>query len=134
MRALAMGAALLLVGVLAVSLLQHYRQRNAVDTPIYADLRQIEFEHRSSRLSGPLFLLGSGPAGDMIGIPSKDTRFPNAWLSADKTQPNGSVYLVPRDTELRAPCLSVTRLLTPLAPTRPVSPLVREFLSRHCTS
>jgi len=129
-----MGAVLLLVGGLAVSLLQHYRERGAIDAPIYADLQQIEFEHRSAKLAGALFLLGSGAAGDVIGMPSGDARFPNAWLAADKTLPDGAVYLVPRNAGFAATCAGVTKLLAALADTRPVSPRVREFLSHHCSA
>jgi hypothetical protein len=127
-----MGLVLLLVGVLAVSLLQRYRERGAIDAPIYSDLQRVELEHRSGKLAGPLFLLGTGAAGDVIGMPTRDPRFPNAWLAADKTLPSGAVYLVPRNAGLSAPCESLNRLLAGLADSRPVSPLVREFLSRHC--
>jgi hypothetical protein len=132
MRALAMGFVLLVVAVLGVSVSQHFRQRNAIDAPIYADLQRIEFEHRSGKLAGPLFLLGAGAAGDVIGVPSQDPRYPNAWLAVDKTLPDGAAYLVPRNAVLSAPCDSVQRLLSALTETRPVSPVVREFLSRHC--
>jgi len=132
MRALAMGFLLLVVAALGVSLVQHYRQRNAIDAPIFADLQRIEFEHRSGRLAGPIFLLGAGAAGDVIGLPSEDPRYPNAWLAADKTLPDGAAYLVPRNAGLAAPCASVQRLLSALTEARPVSPVVREFVSRHC--
>jgi len=129
-----MGLLLLVAGVLTVSLLQRYRQRNAIDVPIYANLQQIEVEHRAAKLSGPLFLLGAGAAGDVSGMPTRDPGFPNAWLAADKTLPGGAVYLVPRNAALSAPCARVQRLLSALADTRPVSPLVRDFLSRHCVA
>jgi len=127
-----MGFVLLVVAVLGVSLLQHYRQRNAIDAPIYADLQRIEFEHRSGKLAGPLFLLGAGAAGDVLGMPTQDPRYPNAWLAADETLPDGATYLVPRGARLVAPCDSVNRLLSALTDTRPVSPAVRDFLSRQC--
>jgi len=133
MRALAMGFVLLVVAVLGVSLVQHYRQRNAIDAPIYADLQRIEFEHRSGKLAGPLFLLGGGAAGDVVGLPTQDPRYPNAWLAADKTLAGGAVYLVPRNARLAAPCASVSRLLSALPGGRPVSPVVSEFLSLHCS-
>jgi hypothetical protein len=137
-RAVSVGFLLLLVAVLGFSLLQRHRQRSAIDVPIYADLQQIEFEHRSAKLAGPLFLLGAGAAGDVIGVPTKDSRYPNVWLAAEKTSPDGGVYLVPHDALVphnavfAAPCDSVRRLLATLVLTRPVSPAARDFLSRHC--
>jgi hypothetical protein len=127
-----MGFLLLVAAVLGVSLVQHYRQRHAIAAPIYADLNQIEFEHRSGKLAGPLFLLGTGAAGDVIGMPTRDDHYPNAWLAAEKTLPGGAVYLVPHDAGLSATCESMRGLLSAVTETRPVSPTVRDFLSRHC--
>jgi hypothetical protein len=120
---------------LGFSLYQRHKTHVREDLAVYADLRGIELRHRTSPLRAPLFLLGDGAAGDVIGVPTDAPEFPNAWFAAAKITASGAVFAVlPSDAKLRAACMSLDRLLAQVGAARTVAPKVRAFLAAHCTS
>jgi hypothetical protein len=131
-----MGTAIVLLTAFALgySLFQRHRNHVRDDRVVYADLQGIELRHRTSPLGAPLFLLGDGAAGDVIGIPTDAPKFPNAWFAAAKITANGEVFAVlPSDAKLRAGCGSLDRLLRQVGAARTIVPKVRAFLAAQCT-
>src|SRR5271165_5436176 len=71
---------------------------------IYADLQGLESSRRTSALKSPTVVYES-TEGPLLGIPTDDPRFPNAWIAATMVKPDGSVYAVlPRSAQLRLSC------------------------------
>jgi hypothetical protein len=118
---------------LGASLYQRHRNHLSDDRAVYADLEGIELRHRTSPLGAPLFLLGDGAAGDVLGVPTDAPEFPNAWFAAGKITASGAVFAVLKsDAKLRAACGSLDRLLGQVGAARTVAPKVRAFLAEHC--
>jgi hypothetical protein len=118
---------------LAYSLYQRHASHVRDDRAVYADLEHIELEHRTLPLHAPLFLLGDGAAGDVIGVPTDVPQFPNAWFAAAKLTVTGEVLAVlPPAAQLRADCGGLARLLQEVSAARPVLPKVNAYLTGHC--
>ena len=89
---------------------------------------------RGLPLAAPMMLLGSGAAGNVIGVPTDDPRFPNAWIAAASTHANGAVYvLMSKDAHVRVACARIGRLLDPIGANASVTPRVRAYLTGACT-
>jgi hypothetical protein len=133
-RTIALSAVLLALGVFVASWYERYRQGAHADEAIYGDLRSVELEHRASPLRAPLMLLGSAAAGNVIGVPTDDPQFPNAWIAATATRANGTVYvMMPKRAHVRVACARLARLLDPIGAGVPVAPHVRAYLNGACT-
>jgi hypothetical protein len=133
-RTIALSAVLLALGLFVVSWYGRYRRDAHADAAIYADLRAVELEHRSLPLAAPMVLLGEAAAGNVIGVPTDDPHFPNAWIAAARTRANGSVYvMMPKDAHVRVACRRIERLLDPLGSSAAVTPRVRAYLTGVCT-
>jgi len=132
-RVIGTAIVLFTAAVLAHSLFQRHQDHVRDDRAVYADLEAIELRHRTAPLGAPLFLLGDGPAGDVIGVPTDAPGFPNAWFAAAKMTVSGEVFAVlPANARLRAGCGSLDRLLRQVGAARPIAPKVRAFLAGHC--
>jgi hypothetical protein len=125
---------LVTAAVLAYSLFQRRHAGELADRLIDADLQSIELSHRSAPLRGPIFLLGVGAAGDVIGVPTDSREFPNAWLAAAKRRSDGSFHgVLPPSARLHASCAGIDRLFEQVGASRPVAAPVRDYLKRNCT-
>ncbi len=132
-RTIALSAVLLALGVFAASWYERYRHDSQVDESIYGDLRSVELEHRGLPLNAPIMLLGSAAAGNVIGVPTDDPRFPNAWIAATSTRANGSVYvMMSKNAHVRIACARIARLLDPIGASASVAPRVRAYLNGAC--
>jgi hypothetical protein len=132
-RTIALSAVLLAVGVFVVSWYERYRHGAHVDQAIYGDLRAVELEHRGLPLAVPMMLLGSRAAGNVIGVPTDDPRFPNAWIAATPTHANGAIYvMMSKDAHVRIACGRIGRLLDPIGAGASVAPRVRAYLAGVC--
>jgi hypothetical protein len=132
-RVIGTAIVLFTAGILGYSLYDRHREHLRADRAIYADLEAIELRHRTAPLGAPLFLLGGGAAGDVIGVRTDRPEFPNAWFAAAKTTADGAVFAVlPADANLRVGCTGLNRLLDQVSAARTVSPKVRKFLGERC--
>jgi hypothetical protein len=70
-------------GVIVIAAILRFAYENSelARNPIYADLQGLEVSHRATKLSAPLLLRGNSDAGDALGVPTDDSRFPNAWIA-----------------------------------------------------
>ncbi len=132
-RVIGTAIVLFTAAALCYSLFQRHRDHVRDDRAVYADLEAIELRHRTAPLGAPLFLLGDGPAGDVIGIPTNAPDFPNAWFAAAKITVSGQVFAVlPPVAKLHAGCAGLDRLLGQVGAARTVSPKVRAYLAGQC--
>ncbi len=119
--------------ILSYSLFQRRHAAELADRRIDADLQSIELAHRSAPLRGPIFLLGGGAAGDVIGVPTDSHEFPNAWLAAATRRSDGSFYaVIPPGARLHVSCLGIDRLYQQVATTRSLAAPVRDYLNKNC--
>jgi len=128
-----LGAVLVATALLSLSLYRQFRHRAQIEKPIYAALHEIEFEHRSAPLRGPLFLIGATDVGDVIGLPTADPRFPNAWIAGTQTRGTQGIYLFPESARPRLACGEVDRLFAGPLTARSIAPAVRRYLHEHCS-
>jgi hypothetical protein len=102
------------------------------DKPIYADLQGLELSRRSSSLNAPTVVFDS-PKHPILGIPTDDPRFPNAWIAATVAKPDGSVYAVlPRSAHLRLQCDQVSVLVEEVNKRAQMASEVRKYLNAIC--
>src|SRR5208283_1734559 len=87
----AAGAIALLVVAYAV-VIWHNGELGGKST--YAELQGIEVQHRSTPLTDIVALAENTEIGLVIGVPTDDQLFPNAWIAASTTKPDGSLYEV----------------------------------------
>ncbi|MGC0017376.1 hypothetical protein ACPPTR_18025 [Ralstonia pseudosolanacearum] len=73
---------------------------------IYATLQEVELENRSSKMQGsPIFIenaKGSGYA--LLGMPSKNERYPYAWIVLNRISRDGSVFKMPPEVRGEVSC------------------------------
>jgi hypothetical protein len=126
----AAGATLLLISAYAVAV-WHYGELGGKS--IYAELQGIEDQHRSVRLADIVALTGSPDIGLVLGVPTDDPMFPNAWIATSTTKPDGSLYVVKTSkAHLRLNCASAHAFFDD--PGRvSISRAVREQVERQCT-
>jgi hypothetical protein len=127
---------LAVVGVACAVILTAYivflRGGELGDKPIYADLQGLELTQRSSVLTEPTVVL-QGETGPILGIPTDDARFPNAWIAATIAKSDGSVYAVmPRSAHLRLPCSQSVVLTEKVNKAARMSLAVSEYLEKNC--
>jgi hypothetical protein len=103
------------------------------DKSIYADLQGIELARRSVKLSSPVFVLERSDVGGVLGFPTDDAQFPNAWIATGVAKSDGSIYAVmPRTSRIRATCSQVEAVMTEAASTKIADP-VRNYLLNNCS-
>ncbi len=119
--------------ILSYSLFQRRHAAELADRGIDADLQSIELEHRSAPLRGPIFLLGGGAAGDVIGVPTDTREFPNAWFAAATRRSDGSFHaVIPTGARLHVSCAAIDRLFAQVGTTRALAVTVRDYLNNNC--
>jgi hypothetical protein len=126
----AAGVTLLLLSAYAV-VVWHYGELGGKST--YAELQGIEVQHRSVPSTDITALTESPDIGLVIGVPTDDPRFPNAWIATSTTKPDGSLYMVASSkAHLRLNCASAHAFFND--PNRlQISRAVREQVDRQCT-
>jgi len=78
----------------------------------YAILQGVEFNDRRTHASGLQFkgdVDGSGL--NAIGVPSRDTMYPRAWIALNLVGPEGKVLAVPEGVPLNIRCEEVRRAI-----------------------
>jgi hypothetical protein len=119
--------------ILSYSLFQKRHAGELADRVIDADLQSIELAHRSAPLRGPIFLLGAGAAGDVIGVPTDSREYPNAWLAAAKRRSDGSFHaVIPQGARLQVSCAGIERLYEQVGATLALAGPVRDYLAKAC--
>lgn len=119
--------------ILSYSLFQKRHAGEVADRAIDAELQGIELAHRSAPLRGPIFLLGGGATGDVIGVPTDSAEFPNAWLAAATRRSDGSFHaVIPEGSHLRVSCVGIERLYAQVGTTRALAEPVRDYLKKNC--
>lgn len=119
--------------ILSYSLFQKRHAGELADRIIDADLQSIELAHRAAPLRGPIFLLGGGAAGDVIGVPTDSREFPNAWLAAATRRSDGSFHaVIPPGAHLQVSCIGIDRLYQQVGATRALAGPVRDYLKKNC--
>jgi hypothetical protein len=98
--------------------------------PLYSDLQGIELTHRGVKLSEPVVVLGDPVTGTVIGVPTDDPRFPNAWIATSKFTSDGKPYVVISGA-VKLTCQQVDTLMSKRE-LKGVAPGVRLFLAQHC--
>jgi hypothetical protein len=98
----------------------------------YAELQGIEVQHRSAPLADITALVDDPEIGLVIGVPTDDHMFPNAWIAATTTKPDGTIYeVVSTKARLRVSCARVHAFFDD--PTRAsIASAVREQIERQC--
>lgn len=124
------GAVLLLVVAYAV-VIWHNGELGGKAT--YAELQGIEVQHRSTPLTDIVALAKNPEIGLVIGVPTDDHLFPNAWIAASTTKPDGSLYeVISPKAHLQISCPKVRAFLSDTIGTS-AARSVRDQLTRQCT-
>jgi hypothetical protein len=128
-------ACVIVIAAIAVALRFAYENSELAVKPIYAELQGIEESHRATKLFAPLYLRTDSDAGDVVGVPTDDSRFPNAWISISHAKGNGSVYAVmPSTAHVQVTCQQVDHLFKDGTPSNEVSPAVAKYFRQVCTA
>jgi hypothetical protein len=124
-------AVVLLLAVAYAVFVWHFGELGGKST--YAELQGIEVSRRSTPLTDITALTEDREIGLVIGVPTDDHMFPNAWIAASATKPDGSVYVViSQKAHLAISCGRARAFFDD--PTRvSIAPAVREHIERHCT-
>jgi hypothetical protein len=93
---------LLIIGIVAVPGVWFWSVLRSSDElqgkPTYSALQGIELTRRSPKLVDPVVIAGDPDTGPVIGVPTDDVRFPNAWIATSRTAPDGKPYIVSTTT------------------------------------
>jgi hypothetical protein len=124
------GAVFLLVVAYAV-VVWHNGELGGKST--YAELQGIEVQHRATPLTDIVALAENPEIGLVIGVPTDDHLFPNAWIAASTTKPDGSLYeVISSKAHLQISCPKVRAFFSDPTGTS-VARSVRDQVTRQCT-
>ena len=96
----------------------------------WATLQAVEVAHRGDAdTQNPVVLLNPIQSPYVIlGIPTRDSQRPRAWVILNEAATNGSVYLLPKDRRLYLSC----SYLADLTPKTKIVPEVSKWLRSNC--
>lgn len=102
------------------------------DKSTYGELQSIELARRPIRLSEPILIHGTMKIGDVLGLPTDDAHFPNAWIAVTKVRSNGDIFAVmARRARVRVSCAQVLALKGSAEVNMSAS--VWHFLEKNCS-
>ena len=102
------------------------------EAPGWTVLQGLEVQYRgNSDTTSPILLSNPLESPYMVlGLPAEDTKYPRAWVILNETRPNGSVYMLPQDGNLKVRCGDIDELSAKVK----IVPAVLKLLRAKCKS